>query len=31
MAKILGSLPLTILSGLILTVVIYYISPMIAG
>lgn len=31
MAKILGSLKLTILSGVALTVVVYYLAPVIAG
>lgn len=31
MGKILGDLKLTILTGVILTVVIFYVSPMIAG
>jgi len=31
MGKILGNLKLTILTGVILTVVIYYVVPMIAG
>ena len=31
MGKILGSLKLTILSGVVLTVVIYYLAPVIAG
>ncbi len=31
MGKLLGNLKLTILSGVVLTVVIYYLAPMIAG
>ncbi len=31
MGKILSDLKLTIAAGLVLTVLIYYISPMIAG
>jgi len=31
MAKLLGNLKLTILAGFVLTVVIYYLAPMIAG
>ncbi len=31
MAKLLGDLKLTILSGVVLTVVIYYLAPVIAG
>jgi len=31
MGKILGDLKLTVIAGLVLTVVIYYVAPMIAG
>ena len=31
MGKLLGNLKLTILSGVVLTVVIYYLAPVIAG
>lgn len=31
MGKLLGNLKLTILSGVVLTVAIYYLAPMIAG
>lgn len=31
MAKILGDLKLTVIAGLVLTVVVYYLAPVIAG
>jgi hypothetical protein len=31
MAKLLGDLKLTIIAGVVLTVVVYYLAPMIAG
>ena len=31
MGKLLASLPMTVAAGVVLTIIIYYISPMIAG